>query len=214
MSAVGAIAQMPRLGPLPITARLGRALSDLHTDLRWADLTGQANAVLVAPSHRPLGRWTLELNDRRFRRAQARWLRLGTLERLAWARERRVCLAVRLRLADGRLALVASLHASSLSADPRIPDAETLRAAAFADALAEPEEIVVLAGDVNVTAARSRTLSDLAGPEWGFSPPGPGIDQILVRGAKASPLRAWPPERRRHNGRLLSDHSPVELTIE
>jgi hypothetical protein len=26
-----------------------------------------------------------------------------------------------------------------------------------------------------------------------------------------SPLRRWPAERRRHDGRLLSDHAPVEV---
>jgi endonuclease/exonuclease/phosphatase family metal-dependent hydrolase len=71
----------------------------------------------------------------------------------------------------------------------------------------------VLAGDFNLTADRSATLRDLAGDEWGFSRPGPGIDHILVRGAAATPLRRWPDEQRAHGGRLLSDHAPVELEI-
>jgi endonuclease/exonuclease/phosphatase family metal-dependent hydrolase len=81
------------------------------------------------------------------------------------------------------------------------------------DALAAPNEPIAIGGDFNVTAARSWTLTELAGPEWGFSAPGPGIDQILVRGARASAPKRWPPERRRVAGRLLSDHAPVEVRI-
>ena len=47
----------------------------------------------------------------------------------------------------------------------------------------------------------------------GWSARGPGIDHVLVRGLSASPLAVWPVERRRHNGAVLSDHAPVEVTI-
>ena len=43
-----------------------------------------------------MDRLVLVLNDRRFRRAQARRLGLDLVTRLAWARERRVCEVVRL----------------------------------------------------------------------------------------------------------------------
>jgi endonuclease/exonuclease/phosphatase family metal-dependent hydrolase len=109
--------------------------------------------------------------------------------------------------------LVANLHATSYPPDERLPDAEVLRAATFADALAGPEEPVVLGGDFNVSRDRSRTLAELAGPEWGFSPPGAGIDHVLVRGAPAGRPRRWPAERRRVGGRLLSDHTPVEIRV-
>jgi endonuclease/exonuclease/phosphatase family metal-dependent hydrolase len=47
-----------------------------------------------------------------------------------------------------------------------------------------------------------------------FSPPIEGIDQILVRGFElARTPSAWPAERRRVNGALLSDHSPVEAEV-
>jgi len=47
-----------------------------------------------------------------------------------------------------------------------------------------------------------------------FSPPIDGIDQILVRGLElARTPSAWPPERRRVNGGLLSDHAPVEAEV-
>jgi hypothetical protein len=36
---------------------------------------------------------------------------------------------------------------------------------------------------------------------------------VLVRGAEATPGRPWPLRRRQAEGRLLSDHAPVEVTI-
>jgi endonuclease/exonuclease/phosphatase family metal-dependent hydrolase len=66
-------------------------------------------------------------------------------------------------------------------------------------------DTVVLAGDVNL-----RPPYGLAG----FSEPLAGsIDQILVRGLPSGPPVAWPAERRRVDGRLLSDHSPVEAMV-
>jgi endonuclease/exonuclease/phosphatase family metal-dependent hydrolase len=65
-------------------------------------------------------------------------------------------------------------------------------------------ERVVLAGDANIRGA------------WlhGFSLPlADSIDQILVRGLPSTPPTAWPAERRRVDGKLLSDHAPVELTV-
>lgn len=106
-----------------------------------------------------------------------------------------------------------NLHGTSYGPDERLADAELVRAAAFVDGLAAPEEAVVLCGDFNVTAARSRTLADLCSAEWGFAGPGPGIDHVLVRGLSASAASRWPEERRRVDGRLLSDHAPVEVRV-
>jgi endonuclease/exonuclease/phosphatase family metal-dependent hydrolase len=36
---------------------------------------------------------------------------------------------------------------------------------------------------------------------------------VLVRGAETSTPRRWPTDRRRVDGRLLSDHAPVEVEI-
>ena len=67
-----------------------------------------------------------------------------------------------------------------------------------------PYERVVVAGDANIRGAGID----------GFSPALAGsIDQILVRGLPATPPARWPDERRRLDGRLLSDHAPVELTV-
>jgi endonuclease/exonuclease/phosphatase family metal-dependent hydrolase len=213
MTAVGEVAARPSLGPLPSTAEIGRVLTSLNHGLLRSAFSGQANAILVRAPLRVVDREAIVLNERRFRRAQAGWLGLGLAARLAWANERRVCQALRLRLPDGGTMLVANLHATAYSPDERLADAELLRAAVFVDALAAPDEPIVIGGDFNVTAARSWTLADLAGPGWGFSAAGPGIDQIIVRGVSASPPERWPAERRRVGGRLLSDHAPAELRV-
>jgi endonuclease/exonuclease/phosphatase family metal-dependent hydrolase len=209
----GDAAARPAVGPIPITASLGRRLTDTHHGILRSAFTGQGNALLVSPRLRVLGHKRLTLNTRRFRQAQARALELPLLARLAWAKERRIVQALRLADTDGRTYLVANLHCTSYRPDDRLADAELLRAAWFAVSEASPEDVVVLAGDFNVRAERSRTLRDLQGDEWRFSAPGPRIDHILVRGAPTSPLRVWPEGQRRLDGRLLSDHAPVELDV-
>jgi len=208
MRAFGAVAARPLLA----SVELGRVLTELHHGLMRSAFTGQANAILLASRFRPLAEGSIVLNPRDFRRAQARRLELDRSVRLAWAKERRVCQAVRADV-EGRVVTVANLHASSVP-DRRCPDVELLRAAAFADAFAEPGEALVLAGDFNVVTGESATLAALAGPDWGFDGPIPGLDQILVRGAPASRPGRWPEERRCLEGRLLSDHAPVERTLE
>ncbi len=200
MQAVADVAARPVLGPLPTTPAIGRAITDLNPGLFRSAFTGQANAILLRPALRILGRRVEVLNPRRFRDAQARWLRLDWIARLAWAKERRIVQAVRVQLPDGRHAWLGNLHATSYPPDQRLPDAELLRAATFVDGLAAPDELVVLAGDFNVAFLRSRTLHDLTGAEWGFSNAGPGIDHVLVRGAASTPVHRWPDERREVHG--------------
>jgi len=118
---------------------------------------------------------------------------LGSVQISDPGHHRRVCQAVRV---DGRI-VVANLHMSGETAE-----AEVGRALAWLDGLLRSGEPLVLAGDFNT----SLTLP-------GFSKPHGGIDDILVRGADASPLEVWPVERRRHNGVVLSDHAPVERTV-
>jgi endonuclease/exonuclease/phosphatase family metal-dependent hydrolase len=105
----------------------------------------------------------------------------------------RVCQAVRI---DFRL-VVANVHASGDVAQRQVN-----RALAWLEDLVRHDEPVVLAGDFNASLALP-----------GFSPPQGGIDDILVRGAVATPLHVWPVERRRQNGVVLSDHAPVEMTV-
>jgi endonuclease/exonuclease/phosphatase family metal-dependent hydrolase len=214
MTAVADVAQRPMLGPFPSTAEIGRAITDLHHGLFRSAFTGQANAILVSSGLPVVERRHIVLNPTRFRRAQARQLELAPVARLAWASEQRVCQAVRVRRGDGTL-LIGNLHATSYPPDKRLPDAELLRAAVFVDGLASPEEPVLLAGDFNISVRFSRTLADLAEPEWGFSGPTPtGIDHILVRGLTAGPRQRWDDARRTRNGRLFSDHAPVEVVVE
>ena len=209
----GDVAARPTVGPVPITAELGRRLTEPNHGMLRSAFSGQGNAIQVSSRLRVLAHETLTLNPRRFRATQARALELGLVARLAWAKERRIVQALRVEEPGGRTLLVANLHCTSYPADERLADAELLRAAWFAVSTAAVEDVVVLAGDFNVRAARSRTLQDLTGPEWGFSEPGPGIDHILVRGATSNPLRRWPDEQRKDGERLLSDHAPVEVEL-
>lgn len=209
----GDVAAPPRVGPVPVTAELGRKITDLHHGVLRSAFSGQGNGMLVAPRFRILAHDVLTLNTRRFRVAQAHALSLGRVARLGWAKERRIVQALRVADTDGRTFLLTNMHCTSYPADERLADAELLRAAWFAVSKASPEDVVVLAGDFNARAARSRTLADLTSPEWGFSAPGPGIDHVLVRGAPSTPVRRWPDEQRLHGDRLLSDHAPVEVDI-
>ena len=212
MPAIGAVAQRPSVGPFPSTAEVGRVLTELHHGLLRSAFTGQANAILLGSDIQVREHRHVILNPFRFRRAQARRLGLGTVERLAWSKERRVCHAVRVQRGNKTL-VVGNLHATGF-ADKRVPDAELLRAAVFVDGMAKPGEPVLLCGDFNVSVHNSRTLADLTAAEWGFGGPTPaGIDHILVRGLDASPPVRWPVERRLYEGRLLSDHVPVEREV-
>ena len=76
----------------------------------------------------------------------------------------------------------------------------------FDRVLARAGKRSIVAGDANLVAPAAD----------GFSPPLAGsIDQILVRGlALREGPRAWPEERRTVDGRVLSDHAPVEVVVE
>jgi endonuclease/exonuclease/phosphatase family metal-dependent hydrolase len=165
------------------SADLGRLITEVHHGLLRSALTGQANAILLA------------------RALQARQERTLVLSR---GGERRVCQAV--RVAD--VGLVGNVHVTG----GLVADEQFLRAAAFVDALAEPDEPAILAGDANIVPGLEDTYGELE--QWGFSAPLAGsIDQILVRGAPSTSPEAWPEERRRVGSRLLSDHAPVELRV-
>jgi len=126
---------------------------------------------------------------------------LGQIQISQGSIERRVCLAV-----GAAGVVVANLHTSSIDEDPQAQDvashAELESAREFAERLADGAPVAI-AGDVNLAGL---------GLE-GYSTPGPGIDQVLVRGAPAGPLVVWPTERRARGGRVLSDHAPVEVAI-
>jgi endonuclease/exonuclease/phosphatase family metal-dependent hydrolase len=93
---------------------------------------------------------------------------------------------------------VGNVHASNEFRHPEVPRAELTRAHALLDELAAAGEARVLAGDFN-----------LRDPDL----PGPNIDHIVAAGITHGTLEVWPLERRRHDGAVLSDHAPVELTV-
>ena len=201
MKVFGAVARRSHLGPVPITGGLGRRLTSLdHGRLRSA-FSGQGNAILLGEGLEATLHETVTLNPAWFRREHARRLGLDLVARLAWAKERRICQAVRLEQG----LVVANLHASGSLGDERIPGAELVRGVELAQSLARERDVVVIAGDFNCRAGQI-VLN-------GYSEPGPGIDHIAVRGATPSPLRVWRDDLRRRNGLLLSDHAPVELTL-
>src|SRR5437868_3260803 len=175
MQAFGDVARPPLLR----SAELGRVLTDLHHGLLRSAVTGQANAILLAPGLAAPERW---------------WSLLST----PGQGERRILQAVRIET----LGIVGNTHLTSGVA------AEQLRGArALMELYAHPDTPVVLCGDFNLRPV----YDDL--DAHGFSAPAPGIDQILVRGLPASQPMVWPEERRRVDGRLLSDHAPVELIV-
>jgi endonuclease/exonuclease/phosphatase family metal-dependent hydrolase len=164
-----------------------------HQGLFRSGLAGQANAILVLPDHAATD--------------------LGHEQISEGHRERRIVHAVRVALcvtaSDASreaptTVVVGNLHASNELGDPAAPRAEARRASTFVDRLARPTESVILAGDFNVA---DPGLDD-------YSTPSAGIDNVLVRRARAVEVRAWPRERRTHDGTVLSDHAPVDCTIE
>lgn len=190
--------------------QLGRRPTDVHHGRLRSSLTGQANAVLIARRHEVSDHRRLVLNDRWWVARQARRLGLGFRSTLAWTVERRVAQAVRIRPASADWLVLLHLHLTHLP-DRRLAEAELRRAVSFGEGLVAVDEPVVIAGDVNLTAA-SPAMSELTG-SGGFSAAGPGIDHILVRGAPATELAVWPVERRTVDGRVLSDHPPVQLSV-
>src|SRR5215218_10957967 len=201
MHVFGEVAARPMLGPVPVTREIGRHLTDLNPGLFRSAFEGQANAILVR--RRITARHVLTLNPFWFRFKTVRRLRLPLVRELAWGKERRQAIAVRL---EGGVVL-ANLHATN-ARDVRIPEAEVERAAQWAGRLAG-DDLCVVAGDLNVDTKRSQVFGLLAG----FSAAGPGVDHVLVRAAEVSEYDQWPRERRQLRGLLLSDHAPVEVRI-
>jgi endonuclease/exonuclease/phosphatase family metal-dependent hydrolase len=161
--------------------RLGGWITRLDQGFFRSAVSGQANAILF---------------DRRLEPLEQRW---SVISR--GRRERRICQAVRLQ---GMV--VANLHASGVAGHPEVGADEALRALAFVEALAQPGDALVFAGDFNL---RPSQLPDLPG----FSPPGGGIDHILVRGASAGPIEVWPEAERTTEVGVLSDHAPIQLRV-
>jgi endonuclease/exonuclease/phosphatase family metal-dependent hydrolase len=181
---------------------------------RWSGMQA-VGAVAAQPRlwSAELGRWITELHHGLFRSAvtgQANAILVGPRLTVSHERtlmvstygERRVVQGLRL---DGSI-FVANVHVTGgVYAD------EQLRLAADFVEGQENEE-AILGGDFNLRPGEGKTYELLRSRR--FSEPLPGsIDQILVRALPATPRVAWPEERRRIGGVLLSDHAPVELTV-
>src|SRR5438128_9456167 len=95
MTAIGDVAQRARIVRLPIPAELGRMLTAIHPGVLRSAFAGQGNAILLEPSLSPVSHHVVTLNPPGIRREQARKLGLDLRTRLAWAKERRICQAVR-----------------------------------------------------------------------------------------------------------------------
>jgi endonuclease/exonuclease/phosphatase (EEP) superfamily protein YafD len=188
----------------PLGARLGGTITRLHPGVLRSAVSGQGSAILLDRSLETFDYHALVLNPLDFRKRQP----VGLEAQLAWAKERRILQAVRVRLPDDRRMLAGNLHATSYRASPALATLELRRARDFFLALAQPGEIEVLGGDFNL---RQDALGFFAGA--GFSAPGSGIDHVLVRGAPATPPESWPDDRRRIGGVLVSDHAPLEVRI-
>ena len=116
-------------------------------------------------------------------------------------RERRTCHAVR---TPGLV--VANLHATNTFKRHDVPAAEIARAEALVEELAQEGDVCVLAGDFNLREGELEPLR-------AWSPLGPGIDHVLVRGAASTLVATWPEDRRVVDGTMLSDHAPVETRV-
>ncbi len=214
MKQVNVRTRRSRLGLVPLPPGVARSLTRLNAGLFRSALAGQGNVILFPVDAKIRQTKQITLNTNPFCEDEAR--KLGLSPKLArwWEKERRVCHLVKFELPNRRRLLVANLHASSYAADLRLADAELRRAASFVDRASELDEIVVLAGDFNTTLEHSATLRHLTTREDDrYSTSGPGIDNVLVRGGKASEVRVWADDERRYDGKLLSDHAPVEAAF-
>ncbi len=212
MRALSVETMPPRIGPLAIPALLGRALTSIDHGLLRSAFSGQGNVILLpASSETSVVQWqrNVELNTIEFRRELGKRLDLSEREVRAWSAQRRWCQIVRAEL-DGAPLVVANVHLTSRPGDPRLAEAELRRVLEEVEGDTVDGELVVLAGDLNLKTADSEALQTLGG----WQDFGPGIDHILVRAAGPVAGRVWPDEEREYGGLLLSDHAPVELTIE
>ncbi|HSC92725.1 MAG TPA: endonuclease/exonuclease/phosphatase family protein [Gaiellaceae bacterium] len=114
----------PPLWPGPFSKWVTR----VHQGFFRSGLSGQANAILIAPRHTATDLGHERISER--------------------GRERRLVHAIRIAGTAG--VVVANLHATNDHARPAVPRAEAAHAARFAEEAATPGDAIVLAGDFNV----------------------------------------------------------------
>lgn len=205
MQAVGAVAMRPHCGVV------GRWLTSLQPRRLRSALTGQANAILVHGKHGGVDPGaTIELNDRSLRAQTATALELSRRERRHWAKNRRVCQTVRVRMGEVGI-VVANMHLTHF--DERLAEAELDKAVAFVDRLVGHRMPALLGGDLNLRGDPGSAFIGLAAS--GYSRPAPDIDHLLARDMALvrGPVRLDEQERTRE-GMRLSDHPIVEAEFE
>jgi endonuclease/exonuclease/phosphatase family metal-dependent hydrolase len=209
MQAVSVRTRRPKLGPLGIPGGVGKMVGS----------PGKGNAILVPGDVTIRQEKQITLNTNPFCDEQAGKLGLDLKRARWWERERRVCQVVHIERPDRHRLLIANVHATSLTSDRRLAEAELSRALKFVDRQAETEETVIVAGDFNLELVVSPTMQDITTRlDDRYSPAGPGVNHIFVRGRLVrrtlpSVLRTWSDEERMLDGKLLSDNAPVELVV-
>jgi Endonuclease/Exonuclease/phosphatase family len=215
MRAITFRTRRPTVGPFPIPAGGGRRLTAINSGVLRSAFAGQGNVTLMPADATVRESKAITLNTNPFCEEQGGRFGLDAKMMRWWERERRVCQLVKFEMPNRRRFLVANVHATSYALDPRLADAELTRAARFVDRASELEEVVIMAGDFNITREASATMKGLmeAPVESRWSQSGPQIDHVLVRGAVVRSGRVWPESERAYNGRLLSDHAPVDVEL-
>jgi endonuclease/exonuclease/phosphatase family metal-dependent hydrolase len=215
MQAVWARTRRSKLGPVAVPAAVGRGLTAPHHGVTRSGFGGQGNVILFPSEAKVREDKSITLNTNPFCEERGRLFGLTPKQMVAWEKERRVLHLVQYELPNRLRFLVANLHASHLP-DTRLADAELRRGINFVIRCSELEEALIVGGDFNVMPEASTTVQELvtAPIESRWRRAGTGIDQFLLRRAIATSLHIWPDEQRVLNGKLLSDHAPVEIEVE
>jgi endonuclease/exonuclease/phosphatase family metal-dependent hydrolase len=194
----------------------GRLITSLHAGFFRSSFNGQGNVILIPPEVTVREHKVITLNTNVFCEEEGRKLGLDAKMMRWWEKERRLCQVLKVEFPNRQRLLIANLHSTSYPGDVRLADAELRRATNFIQRQSEVGEVHVVAGDFNITQAQSQTIATLLAepPETRWAAAGPLIDHVLVRGAEIATVRGWPDDERRFDGKLLSDHAPVEVDLE
>lgn len=191
-----------------------RRLTAINAGLFRSAFNGQGNVILLPKDAAVRETKGITLNTNPFVEEEGRKLGLDTKLVRRWEQERRVCHLAKIEFADRRRMLVANLHATG-DEDRRLADAELTRAMRFVNRAFEVGETAVAAGDFNIRVDDSQTIASLveAPPEERWTHAGSEIDHVLVRDARITASRTWSDHERTYDGKLLSDHAPVEVRL-
>jgi hypothetical protein len=171
------------------------------------------HAILVPKDAKVRETKQITLNTNPFCESEGARLGLTEKQARAWEKPRRVCHFAKVELPNRRRLLLANLH-TTVSADPRLADAELRRAVNFVDRASEYDELVVFAGVFGVAREHSHTLQTLTTREHDpYLETGPASVRVLIRGGRPDEIRVWTEDERRHDGTLLSAEPPVELQL-